>query len=138
MKAAFGARFEVLQAPDEFGSGFRGVLRLPEGSKIVAEVLSNMKRTYHFVTPVGRVTCRLRDGTRVLVPVTPGLLKHPEVPELRRLLRDPVVVRKYTVEALRRAPWPVLREFPRAWLLRCMRRAPLTPGRRRALKFLLS
>jgi hypothetical protein len=37
----FGASFRLVEMPDEFGSGFRGVLRLPSGSRIGFEVLSN-------------------------------------------------------------------------------------------------
>ena len=36
-------RFEILQSPDEFGSGFRGVLRLPDGDRMMIEVLSNFE-----------------------------------------------------------------------------------------------
>jgi hypothetical protein len=41
VQKSFGRRFRLVQAPDEFGSGFRGVLRLPSGKKIGFEVLSN-------------------------------------------------------------------------------------------------
>jgi hypothetical protein len=41
IQAAFPNRFEVLQAPDELGSGFRGLLQLPDGQRITLEVLSN-------------------------------------------------------------------------------------------------
>jgi len=41
LRVAFGDGFEVVQAPDEFGSGFQGVLTLPEGERITIEVLSN-------------------------------------------------------------------------------------------------
>lgn len=37
----FGSRFRLVEMPDEFGSGFKGVLRLPSGSRIGFEVLSN-------------------------------------------------------------------------------------------------
>ena len=37
----FGARFRLIEMPDVFGSGFRGVLKLPSGSSIGFEVLSN-------------------------------------------------------------------------------------------------
>ncbi len=37
----FPGKFEVVRSPDEFGSGFQGVLRLPGGRKISVEVLSN-------------------------------------------------------------------------------------------------
>ena len=41
LRAAFGDDFELIQAPDEFGSGFQGVLKLPDGERITLEVLSN-------------------------------------------------------------------------------------------------
>ena len=41
----FGNRFEILQTPDEFGSGFRGVLALDSGARITIEVLSNFQDT---------------------------------------------------------------------------------------------
>ena len=41
IRAAFPGDFEIVQAPDEFGSGFRGVLALPGGERITIEVLSN-------------------------------------------------------------------------------------------------
>jgi hypothetical protein len=40
---AFPGAFELLQAPDEFGSGFRGLLKLPAGEAITVEVLSNFE-----------------------------------------------------------------------------------------------
>ena len=41
IRAAFPNAFEVVQAPDEFGSGFQGVLTLPDGERITVEILSN-------------------------------------------------------------------------------------------------
>lgn len=41
IRKAFAEDFEMLQSPDEFGSGFCGVLTLPDGARIVVEVLSN-------------------------------------------------------------------------------------------------
>jgi hypothetical protein len=41
IRAAFPKGFEIVQAPDEFGSGFQGVLTLPGGERITIEVLSN-------------------------------------------------------------------------------------------------
>ena len=37
----FGRRFRLVETPDLFGSGFRGVLKLPSGRSIGFEVLSN-------------------------------------------------------------------------------------------------
>jgi len=89
------------------------------------------------VRALGTVRCRMGDGRSVAIPVVPGLLKHPSVPDLKALLRQPAVARKYTAEALRRAPWRVLERFPRRWLLELLPGARVRPARRRALEFLL-
>lgn len=41
IQQAFPGAFKVIQAPDEFGSGFQGTLALPNGDLIIIEVLSN-------------------------------------------------------------------------------------------------
>lgn len=41
LQAAFPGAFTVLQSPDEYGSGFQGLLSLPSGEEITIEVLSN-------------------------------------------------------------------------------------------------
>jgi hypothetical protein len=97
-----------------------------------------MKRTYRFAVRTGTVTCALPGARRVVLPVIPGILKHPAPDELSSLLTRPAVVRKYTLAALRYASWPVLRQFPREWLRECVETAPLRPSRKRALRFLLS
>jgi hypothetical protein len=43
LQSAFPGAFELVQAPDAFGSGFRGVLALPGGEKLAIEVLSNFE-----------------------------------------------------------------------------------------------
>lgn len=43
IQASFPGKVEVVQAPDEFGSGFRVVLSLPKKVKITLEVLSNFE-----------------------------------------------------------------------------------------------
>ena len=96
-----------------------------------------MKRSYRFVESVGAVHCALSPDHEVTLPVFPGILKHPTVRELRELLENPTVARKYTILALRKAPWQVLREFPPDWLESCLAEASLRPGRKRALSFLL-
>ena len=95
-----------------------------------------MKRTYRFIEPSGIVTCEV-DGAPVDVPVFGGILKHPTIEQLCELLTEPVVVRRYTSEALRKAPWHALRCFPRALLIASLRTAQLPDGRRRALELLL-
>lgn len=96
-----------------------------------------MKRTYQFVEAIGIARCVLPSGQTITIPVVPGILKHPSVESLRRLLVNANAARKYTCQALIRAPWSVLRQFPREWLESCMREAPLSPNRRKALEFLL-
>jgi hypothetical protein len=41
LRAAFADNFKVVQSPDEFGSGFQGLLRLPSGEEITLEVLAS-------------------------------------------------------------------------------------------------
>lgn len=45
LQGAFGEGFELVQAPDEFGSGFRGILTLASGESIAVEVLSSFEET---------------------------------------------------------------------------------------------
>jgi len=95
-----------------------------------------MKRTYRFIEPSGIVTCMV-DGVPIDVPVFGGILKHPTIDQLHELLTDPVVVRRYTCEALRKAPWNALRHFSRALLIASLPLADVPDGRRRALELLL-
>ena len=97
-----------------------------------------MKRTYSFVRSIGTVGARTKMGQIIQIPVFPGILKHPTVDALPGLLAGPAVVRKYTIEALRIAAWPLLRQFPREWLLELAPQADIRPGRLRALEYLLS
>jgi hypothetical protein len=97
-----------------------------------------MKRTYHFVKPMQWVECRLPSGRTVTVPVVPGILKHPTPEQLPGILARPAAMEKYTLEALRKAAWPILEQFPRSWLRECLDRATMRPSRRKALTFLLS
>lgn len=97
-----------------------------------------MKRTLRFAKPIGTATCEMSPGNEITVPIIPGILKHPRPEELPALLSKPSVVRKYTMLALRKASWPILKQFPRAWLRLCLENAHLTPSRRQALVFLLS
>jgi len=95
-----------------------------------------MKRSHRFVESAGTIECRLSPGHTVRLPVFPGILKHLTVEELRELLTKPAVARKYTILALRKAPWQVLREFPPDWLEACLPEANLRPGRENALRLL--
>jgi hypothetical protein len=96
-----------------------------------------MKRTVVFAKSAGCVTCATSSGL-VTLPIVPGILKHPTPEALPRLLVNPDVARKYTLEALRKASWPILRLFPRAWLRQCLPEAHLHPRRAAAIEFLLS
>jgi hypothetical protein len=92
---------------------------------------------HRFVEPSGTVTLITEDGQIVELPVVPGILKHLAASQLKEALRDPRVARKYTHEALRKAPWSAVRHFPRGWLVARMEDAQLPEGRRRALELLL-
>jgi hypothetical protein len=97
-----------------------------------------VKRTYRYVEPAGVVACTMENGEVLPLPVFGGILKHPDIEQLKALLRDPKVVCKYTDLALRKAPWTALRLFPRGLLLARLDVAALPAGRRRALEFMLS
>lgn len=97
-----------------------------------------MKRSVRFAESVGSARCTLPDGRTLTLPIVPGILKHPTLDELASLLTKSAVAKKYTVLALRKAPWQVLREFPRDWLMDCLPEADLSAGRSRALRFLMS
>ncbi len=45
IQKAFPGAFEVLEKPDEHGSGFRGVLTLPRGRRVTVEALANYQDT---------------------------------------------------------------------------------------------
>ena len=96
-----------------------------------------MKRTYTFVTARGTVHCDI-DGVSVPLPVFVGVLKHPTERQLCELLTRPEIARKYTYEALRKLPWPALRQFPHHWLRACLPASRLSEPRRRAVEFMLS
>ncbi|HET6383722.1 MAG TPA: hypothetical protein VFJ58_10045 [Armatimonadota bacterium] len=97
-----------------------------------------MKRTYRFVQPSGTVLCWMPGVGDVTLPVVQGIFKHAAPEALFELLKDPKIAQKYTLEALRVPPWPVLKHFPRQWLKTCLASADLPAGRRRALEFMLS
>ena len=97
-----------------------------------------MKHTYRFVGSIGTVTCRFPSGNSVELPVVPGILKHPTPAMLPGLLKNPNVAYKYTLQALRKASWPILSQFPKNWLKECIDAAQIPPSRRKALIFLLA
>jgi len=96
-----------------------------------------VNQTYSYVRSIGTITCKMPSGLDVTLPIVPGILKHPTPEMLPSLLVKPEVAWKYTTEALRKASWPVLRLFPKAWLLHCLPEARLSEGRTAALNFLL-
>lgn len=96
-----------------------------------------MKRTYTFVTAREIVHCDI-DGESIPLPVFVGVLKHPTERQLCELLTRPEVARKYTHEALRKLPWPALRQFPHRWLRSCLPTSGLQESRRRAVEFMLA
>ncbi len=61
IRQAFPGAFELTQSPDEFGSGFQGVLTLPDGKRVTLEVLSN----HEDLSDDDLVTARLADVQRV-------------------------------------------------------------------------
>ncbi len=97
-----------------------------------------MKKNFAYVTETDFALCRLDSGVVVRLPVVPGILKHPSVDLLRHLLQNPSVARKYTKEALRVAPWQVLREFPYDWLKLQIEAANIRPLRKKAILFMIS
>jgi hypothetical protein len=96
-----------------------------------------MKRSYTFVTAREVVHCDI-DGVSIALPVFVGVLKHPTERQLCELLSQPGVARKYTYAALRKLPWPALRQFPHHWLRSCLSASSLPEPRRRAVEFMLS
>lgn len=97
-----------------------------------------MKRSHAFVSKVGTVKLKIPGGQELDIPLFPGILKHLSVAQLRETLTTTSSIRKYTCEALRTAPWPALKEFPRPWLRACLDQVEIREGRKRALEFLLS
>ncbi|MHB2020287.1 MAG: nucleotidyl transferase AbiEii/AbiGii toxin family protein [Candidatus Xenobia bacterium] len=55
METALSDQFELVETPDELGSGFEGVLTLPDGGKVAIQVLSN----YESVSTADLVSSRL-------------------------------------------------------------------------------
>ena len=113
IRAAFKGAFTVEQAPDEFGSGFRGALQLPNGARVTIEVLSN----YQDVPDSALVACTTAPGlkrsslpkyladkiqcvcerneARDLVDICAVLESHPELTDLAKQLvseEDPLLI----------------------------------------------
>jgi hypothetical protein len=96
-----------------------------------------MKRAVQFARPEGFVLFPCGPGRSVRLPLFTGLLKHPAPGQLKRLLKRPEVSTKYTQAALQKAPWPILKWFPRSWLRRVLPTTEMDASRRRAIEFLL-
>ena len=107
MQSVFGDDFEMLHAPDDFGSGFLGVLTLPSGNRINVEVLSNyqdveedelvpsssakgLSRVSLSRYLADKIQCVLeRCEARDLVDIRAVLLAHPEMQdEAKRLVAN--------------------------------------------------
>jgi len=105
IQSAFADDFRLLQAPDEYGSSFRGTLKLEAGEKITIEVLANyqdvpdrdlvdartapaMKRVSLLRYLADKLQCVAeRAEARDLVDITAVLRQHPEMRDpARRLL----------------------------------------------------
>ena len=104
---AFPGAFEILQSPDEFGSGFCGILRLPGGEQVTIEVLSNyedvrdedlvpsttvsaLRRVSLSRYLADKIQCIAeRAEARDLVDILAVLQKHPEMEQqARRYLQE--------------------------------------------------
>ena len=96
-----------------------------------------MKRSLRLVQGAPTVDVELAAGTLLSIPVVTGIPKHLTQDRLPVLLQKPEVLRKYTCEALRVAAWPVLRLFPRDWLLDNLPHARVRPSRAAAIRLLL-
>jgi hypothetical protein len=97
-----------------------------------------LKRTCTFVKKTGTAIFLSAECGKIEIPLFPGILKHLCVEDLPKVVESRPALRKYTREALKTAPWPVLQEFPRSWLYACLDDVQMREGRRRALEFLLS
>lgn len=71
-----------------------------------------MKRTYNFEKSLGYVIIKNKTNDEIKIPIFQGILKHPRKEELPELLNNFNTVYKYTIEAIKYASWPLLRQFP--------------------------
>jgi hypothetical protein len=102
LQSELGESFSVLQAPDEYGSGFSGVLRLPDGEQITIEVLANFENvpdqdlvTAKTAPAIKRVSLQRyladkiqclveRAEARDMVDIAAVLRQHPELEQTAR------------------------------------------------------
>jgi len=104
IQKVFAKDFEIVQAPDEYGSAFRGVLRLPGGERITIEVLANyedvpdsdlvasraavgMRRVSVLKYLADKIQCVVeRAEARDLVDIFALLARHPDMEEKAKVL----------------------------------------------------
>ena len=97
IQSEFADSFSVLEAPDEYGSSFSGVLRLPNGEQITIEVMANFEAVPEQdlvdaeTAPVfkrvslrrylaDKIQCVLeRTEARDLIDIAAALRQHPEL-----------------------------------------------------------
>jgi len=96
-----------------------------------------MMLSMKYVKSSGTVVCHMPLEGDIVLPIIPGILKHPRPDELPGLLKKPDVARKYTQAALRKSSWHILKQFPRPWLRVCLKDTSMPNGRRGALRFIL-
>jgi hypothetical protein len=97
-----------------------------------------MKRTFCFEKPLGTIIWKTPSNEEINIPVFQGILKHLKNEDLQKLLNNYYTIRKYTQEAIKKASWPLLRQFPGSWIRTCMKDLSIPPARREAIEFLLS
>ncbi|MCX7044570.1 MAG: hypothetical protein NTX50_03655 [Candidatus Sumerlaeota bacterium] len=97
----------------------------------------DMNAPPRYIQSLGIAHCEVAPGRQVALAIAPGIFKHLACSELSEVLKKPNAARKYTLEALRCAPWNVLCEFDRDWLKDCLLQAHLPAPRRAALEFML-
>ena len=89
IQRAFPGSFELISVPDEFGSGFKGVLRLPEMEGVTVEVLWLWRLTaQRFLAD--KIQCIAeRSEARDLVDIAAVLRYHPQLTdEARQIVRS--------------------------------------------------
>lgn len=96
-----------------------------------------MKRTYKFEKSLGNIIIKTKADSEIEIPIFQGILKHPHNEELPELLSNFHTACKYTIQAIKFASWPLLRQFPASWILTCMEKADIPENRRQAIKYLL-
>ncbi|MFA5044113.1 MAG: nucleotidyl transferase AbiEii/AbiGii toxin family protein [Kiritimatiellia bacterium] len=104
IQKTFAKNFEIVQVPDEYGSAFQGVLRLPGGERITIEVRANYEDVPDSDLVFSRAAARMRRVSvskyladkiqcvveraeaRDLVDIFALLKKHPDMEEKAKAL----------------------------------------------------